>query len=84
MHATSAKNTYNHQEQLKMVFTHGCKETDKEFTQAQKNDASLNRLIKHDIVTGNDLCIVLFPGDYKYAERNEQINSLMRKANLFQ
>jgi len=54
MHATSAKNTYNQQEQLNMVFANHGKEdaiyplTAKEIIQAQKNNASLKKLKKHD------------------------------------
>ena len=54
MHATSANNTYNHQEQLNMVFANQSKPdviyqlTVKEITQAQKHNASLKRLYKHD------------------------------------
>ena len=51
---------------------------------AKRYGKEIFRHIKHDIVKGYDFCIVLFPGIYKYGERNEQITSLMRKANLFQ
>ena len=50
----SAKNTYDHQEQLNMVFANCSEEgviyplTVKEINQAQKNDASLKKLKKHD------------------------------------
>jgi hypothetical protein len=54
MHATSANNTYDHQEQLNMEFTNRIDEdviyplTVTEIIQAQKHDASLKKLYKHD------------------------------------
>jgi citrate synthase len=49
----SVENTYNHQEQINLVFANCNKEdviyllTVREITQAQKNDVSLNKLNKH-------------------------------------
>ena len=54
MHATSEEDTYNHKQQINMVFAN-CSEEDvtytltvKEIAQAQKVDAVLKKLSKHD------------------------------------
>jgi hypothetical protein len=54
MHATSVESTYDHQEQINMVFTDLSKEdviyllTVKEIAQAHDDDAALKKLSTHD------------------------------------
>ena len=54
MDSTSAENTHDHSEQIKMVFANRSEEdvfyplTVKEIAQAQKHDAILKKLHKHD------------------------------------
>jgi hypothetical protein len=54
MHATSAESTYDHQEQINMIFTNHSKEdiiyplAVKEIAQVQKDNAVLKKLHNHD------------------------------------
>ena len=41
------------------------------------------RLNKHQIVNGVDLVIVCYPGDFQFADRQEQFLRLISRANLF-
>jgi ribonuclease P protein component len=40
------------------------------------------RALKPDIEQGYDLAIVCYPGEYTFAERQNQLSSLLRKAHL--
>lgn len=41
------------------------------------------RALKGELRTGFDLAILCYPGDYSFAERRNQMSSLLRKAHLF-
>lgn len=40
------------------------------------------RLIKHRIVPGYDFVIVCYPGEYTFADRQEQLQNLLAKKHL--
>ncbi|MFW5776060.1 MAG: ribonuclease P protein component [Spirochaetota bacterium] len=40
------------------------------------------RALKPDIATGFDLAIVCYPGEYSFAERRNQLSSLLTRAHL--
>lgn len=40
------------------------------------------RALKDEIETGYDLAIVCYPGEYSFAERRNQLSSLLQKARL--
>ena len=42
------------------------------------------RQVKQGVKTGYDLAFILYPGDFTYEERFQQISSLLRKAGLLQ
>ncbi len=42
------------------------------------------RQVKQRMKTGYDLVFILYPGEYSYADRFQQITSLLQKAGLFQ
>lgn len=41
------------------------------------------RALKTELVTGYDIAVLCYPGAYSFAERRNQLSSLLRKANLF-
>ncbi len=40
------------------------------------------RDVKHSIVSGIDIVIILYPGNYSYSERKEQFISLLKRGKL--
>ena len=40
------------------------------------------RSVKDGVLAGYDIAIVCFPGDYRYADRHEQLLQLLSNANL--
>lgn len=41
------------------------------------------RNMKHELVDGYDLGIILYPGDFSFTDRQKQLEKLFRKANLY-
>ncbi len=50
---------------------------------AKRHIREIYRNMKEKVKTGYDIVIILYPGEYKYETRREQVYSLFEKANLF-